>query len=147
MRSVLNLFPFKVNDAIAAGINALRRLKSKRCGEHASRLSSRLTFAYVYVIVREIHLGRSMPSGTPVSYAACLDEAISAASSQGKANTDSDGGAPCLDELHESDEGGMFPVCITVMLSCVVGIPAGRRSRDIHLAGGTPATGIPEAVF
>ena len=54
---------------------------------------------------------------------------------------------PCLDELHESAEGGMFPVCITVMLSCVVGIPAGRRSRDIHLAGGTPATGIPEAVF
>ena len=56
-------------------------------------------------------------------------------------------GHPCLDELHESDEGGMFPVCITVILSCVVGIPAGRRSRDIHLAGGTPATGIPEAVF
>ena len=104
MRSVLNLFPFKVNDAIAAGINALRQLKSKRCGKHASRLSSRLTFAYVYVVVREIHLGRPMPSGTPVRYAACLDEAISAASSQGKANTDSDGGAPCLDELHESSK-------------------------------------------
>ena len=77
----------------AAGIYALRRLKSKRCGEHASRLSSRLTFAYVYVVVREIHLGRSMPSGTPVSYAVCLDEAISAASSQGKANTASCGEA------------------------------------------------------
>ena len=109
------------NDGTAAGIKRLRRLKFKRCGELASRLSSRLTFAYVYVVVREIHLGRPMPSGTPVRYAACLDEAISAASSQGKANTDSDGGAPCLDELHESDEGGMFPVCITVMLSCVVG--------------------------
>ena len=39
------------------------------------------------VTSREIHLGRSMPSGAPVSYAACLDEAIYAASSQGKANT------------------------------------------------------------
>ena len=42
---------------------------------------------------REIHLGRSMPSGPPVSYAACLDEAISVTSSQGNANTDSYGGA------------------------------------------------------
>ena len=42
---------------------------------------------------REIHLGRSMPSGTPVSYAACLDEAISAASRQGNTNTTSYGEA------------------------------------------------------
>ena len=56
-------------------------------------------------------------------------------------------GYACLDELHEGDEGGMFPVCITVMLSSVVGISAVRGSRDIHLAGGTLATGIPEAFF
>ena len=47
----------------------------------------------ISVTSREIHLGRSMPSGAPVSYAACLDEAISATSSQGNANTDSCGGA------------------------------------------------------
>ena len=46
--SVLHLFPFKVNGGTAAGINALRRLKIKRCGELALRLSSRLTFANVY---------------------------------------------------------------------------------------------------
>ena len=45
------------------------------------------------VTSREIHLGRSMPSGTPVSYAACLDEAISAASRQGNTNTTSYGEA------------------------------------------------------
>ena len=33
---------FKVNDGTAAGIYAIRRLKIKRCGEHALRLSSRL---------------------------------------------------------------------------------------------------------
>ena len=93
MRSVLNLFPFKVNDAIAAGINALRQLKSKRCGELALRLASLLTFASVYVVVRAIHLGRSMPSGTPVSYAACLYESISAASKQDNTNTTSYGEA------------------------------------------------------
>lgn len=47
----------------------------------------------ISVTSREIHLGRSMPSGAPVSYAACLDEAIYAASSQGKANTASCGEA------------------------------------------------------
>ena len=45
-----------INDGTAAGINALRRLKFKRCGELASRLSSRLTFAYVYLAVRANHL-------------------------------------------------------------------------------------------
>ena len=33
------------------------------------------------------------------------------------------------------------------MLSRIVEMLAGYRPRDIHLAGGTPATGIPEAVF
>ena len=41
---------------------------------------------------REIHLGRQLPSGGIVSYGTCLDEAISAASRQGNANTDSRGG-------------------------------------------------------
>ena len=41
-----------INDATAVGIYALRRLKFKRCGELASRLSSRLTFAYLCVVVR-----------------------------------------------------------------------------------------------
>ena len=40
------------HDGTAAGINALRRLKVKRCGELALRLSSRLTFAYFSVVVR-----------------------------------------------------------------------------------------------
>ena len=35
-----------INEGTAAGINALRRLKIKRCGELALRLSSRLTFAW-----------------------------------------------------------------------------------------------------
>ena len=48
---------------------------------------------YFSVVAREIHLGRSMPFQCTVSYAACLDEAISATSSQGNANTDSCGGA------------------------------------------------------
>ena len=47
----------------------------------------------ISVTSREIHLGRSMPSGAPVSYAACLDEAISAASRQGNTNTAGCGGA------------------------------------------------------
>ena len=43
-----------------------------------------------------------MPFQCTVSYAACLDEAISAASRQGNANTDrAVEGHPCLDELHE----------------------------------------------
>ena len=41
-----------VDRGIAAGINALRRLKVKRCGELASRLSSHLTFAYLCVAIR-----------------------------------------------------------------------------------------------
>mgnify|MGYP006366454325 CR=1 FL=1 len=45
-----------INDGTAAGINALRRLKIKRCGELALRLSSRLTFAYFSVVVRANHL-------------------------------------------------------------------------------------------
>ena len=44
-----------INEGTAAGINALRRLKIKRCGELALRLSSRLTFAWGYVAVRAIH--------------------------------------------------------------------------------------------
>ena len=43
-------------------------------------------------VAREIHLGRQLPSGGIVSYGTCLDEAISAASRQGNANTDSRGG-------------------------------------------------------
>ena len=50
-----------INDGTAAGINALRRLKIKRCGELALRLSSRLTFAWGYVAVRAIHLTVNMP--------------------------------------------------------------------------------------
>ena len=93
MRSALHLFPFKVNDGTAAGIYALRRLKVKRCRELAQRLSSRLTFAYVYVVVRAIHLGRPMPSEAVVDGVPCLDVVIFGTSSQGKGNTDSYGGA------------------------------------------------------
>ena len=50
-----------VNDATAVGIYALRRLKFKRCGELALRLSSRLTFAWGYVAVRAIHLTVNTP--------------------------------------------------------------------------------------
>ena len=50
-----------INDGTASGINALRRLKVKRCGELALRLSSRLTFAYLCVVVRAIHLTVNMP--------------------------------------------------------------------------------------
>ena len=57
------------------------------------RRESAIDFQCCYPILRAIHLGRSMPSGGTVSYAACLDEAISATSSQGNANTDSCGGA------------------------------------------------------
>ena len=50
-----------INEGTAAGINALRRLKIKRCGELALRLSSHLTFAWGYVAVRAIHLTVNMP--------------------------------------------------------------------------------------
>ena len=89
------------NDSTAAGINALRRLKIKRCGELASRLSSRLTFAYVYlalrgihqgenfsVAVRAIHLGRPMPSEAVVDGMPCLDVVIFGTSRQGLGDTD-----------------------------------------------------------
>ena len=88
------------NDSTAAGINALRRLKIKRCGELASRLSSRLTFAYVYlalrgihqgenfsVAVRAIHLGRPMPSEAVVDGVPCLDVVIFGTSRQGTGDT------------------------------------------------------------
>ena len=90
-----------VNDGTASGINALRRLKVKRCGELALRLSSRLTFAYVYlalrgihqgenfsVAVRAIHLGRPMPSEAVVDGVPCLDVVIFGTSRQGTGNTD-----------------------------------------------------------
>ena len=44
-----------VDRCTADGINALRRLKVKRCGELASRLSSHLTFAYLCVAIRGNH--------------------------------------------------------------------------------------------
>ena len=44
-----------IDRGIADGINALRRLKVKRCGELASRLSSHLTFAYLCVAIRGNH--------------------------------------------------------------------------------------------
>ena len=43
------------HEGTAAGIYALRRLKIKPCGELALGLSSRLTFAYLCVVVRAIH--------------------------------------------------------------------------------------------
>ena len=61
LRRVLHLFPINANDGTAAGINDLRRLKVKRCGELALRLSLRLTFANVCVAVRAIHLTVNMP--------------------------------------------------------------------------------------
>ena len=50
-----------INDGTAVGINALRRLKIKRCRELALRFSSRLTFALVCVAVHAIHLTLNMP--------------------------------------------------------------------------------------
>ena len=88
------------NDSTAAGIKRLRRLKFKRCGELASRLSSRLTFAYLClavrgiqpvenfsVVVRVIHLGRPAPSGTIVDGFPCLDVVIFGTSRQGTGDT------------------------------------------------------------
>ena len=46
----------ELHEGTAAGINALRRLKIKRCGELALRLSSRLTFACGCVAVRALQL-------------------------------------------------------------------------------------------
>ena len=49
----------KVDRSTADGINALRRLKVKRCGDLASRLSAQhLTFACLCVVVRVIHSSR-----------------------------------------------------------------------------------------
>ena len=48
----------ELHEGTAAGINALRQLKIKRCGELALRLSSRLTFAWGCVAVRAIHSSR-----------------------------------------------------------------------------------------
>ena len=76
------------NDGTAAGIKRLRRLKFKRCGELASRLSSRLTFAYVYLAVRAIHLGRPMLSEAVVDGVPCLDVVIFGTSRQGTGDTD-----------------------------------------------------------
>ena len=55
------------HDSTAAGINAIRRLKVKRCGELALRLSSHLTFAYVCVAIRAIHSSRCISAG-PLVY-------------------------------------------------------------------------------
>ena len=57
-----------INDATAVGIYALRRLKFKRCGELASRLSSRLTFAWGCVAVRAIHSSRCISAGLLVNF-------------------------------------------------------------------------------
>ena len=56
------------NDSTAAGIKRLRRLKFKRCGELASRLSSRLTFAWGCVAVRAIHSSRCISAGLLVTF-------------------------------------------------------------------------------
>ena len=49
------------HEGTAAGIYAIRRLKFKRYGELALRLSLRLTFAWGCVAVRAIHLTVNMP--------------------------------------------------------------------------------------
>ena len=56
------------NDGTAAGIKRLRRLKFKRCGELASRLSSRLTFAWVGVAILAIHSSRCITAGLLVYF-------------------------------------------------------------------------------
>ena len=89
-----------IDRGTAAGINALRRLKVKRCGEFASRLSSRLTFAYLClvvrgihpgenfsVVVRAIHLGSPMPSEAIVDGFPCLYVVIFGTSRQGTGDT------------------------------------------------------------
>ena len=56
------------NDSTAAGIKRLRRLKFKRCGELALRLSSRLTFAWVGVAILAIHSSRCITAGLLVYF-------------------------------------------------------------------------------
>ena len=56
-----------VDPGTAVGINALRRLKVKRRGELALRLSSHLTFAWVCVAIRAIHSSRCISAG-PLVY-------------------------------------------------------------------------------
>ena len=56
------------HEGTAAGINDLRRLKFNRCGELASRLSSRLTFAWGCVAVRAIHSSRCISAGLLVNF-------------------------------------------------------------------------------
>ena len=58
----------ELHEGIAAGIYAIRRLKFKRCGELASRLSSRLTFAWGCVAVRAIHSSRCISAGLLVNF-------------------------------------------------------------------------------
>ena len=56
------------HEGTAAGIYAIRRLKFKRCGELALRLSSRLTFAWGCVAVRAIHSSRCISAGLLVNF-------------------------------------------------------------------------------
>ncbi len=56
------------HEGTAAGIYALRRLKIKRCGELALRLSSRLTFVWGCVAVRAIHSSRCISAGLLVNF-------------------------------------------------------------------------------
>ena len=57
-----------VDPGTAAGINDLRLLKIKRCGELASRLSSHLTFAYLCVAIRAIHSSRCISAGLLMNF-------------------------------------------------------------------------------
>ena len=57
-----------VDPGTAAGINAIRLLKIKRCGELALRLSSHLTFAWVCVAIRAIHSSRCISAGLLVNF-------------------------------------------------------------------------------
>ena len=56
------------HEGTAAGIYAIRRLKFKRCGELALRLSLRLTFAWGCVAVRAIHSSRCISAGLLVNF-------------------------------------------------------------------------------
>ena len=56
------------HEGTAAGIYALRRLKIKRCGALALRLSSRLTFVWGCVAVRAIHSSRCISAGLLVNF-------------------------------------------------------------------------------
>ena len=57
-----------VDPGTAAGINAIRLLKIKRCGELALRLSSHLTFAWVCVAIRAIHSSRCISAGLLMNF-------------------------------------------------------------------------------